>query len=45
MLAALQQYHVLASYWWMYIPGLMLIPVFLTFSVVANEIHRRVKSA
>ena len=43
MLAALQQYHVLVSYWWMYIPGLILIPVFLIYSAVASEIHKRVK--
>ena len=44
MLGALQQYHVLASYWWMFIPGLVLIPVFLGYYTLANALHKRVKS-
>ncbi len=39
MLAAMQHYSVLASYWWMSIPGLALIPVFLAYYVLANAIH------
>ena len=31
MLATLQQYYVLESYWWMFIPALTLIPVFLAY--------------
>jgi peptide/nickel transport system permease protein len=31
MLGALQQYSVLESYWWMFLPALALIPVFLTY--------------
>jgi len=42
MLAALQHYHVLASYWWMFIPGLALIPVFLAYLVLANSMHELV---
>jgi peptide/nickel transport system permease protein len=36
MLAALQQYHVLVSYWWMWAPGLVLIPVFLGYMLLAS---------
>jgi peptide/nickel transport system permease protein len=41
MLASLQRYHVLASYWWMFIPGLALIPIFLLYYVLADTLHRR----
>jgi peptide/nickel transport system permease protein len=44
MLAELQQYHVLTSYWWMLIPGFALLPVFLAYYVLANLLHQRVKS-
>jgi peptide/nickel transport system permease protein len=37
MLASLQQYHVLASYWWMFVPGVVLIPVFLAYYSLAAE--------
>ncbi|MFI5110118.1 MAG: ABC transporter permease [Terriglobales bacterium] len=43
MLADLQQYHVLASYWWMLIPGFALVPVFLGYYALANLLHERVK--
>ncbi len=36
MLASLQRYHVLASYWWMLLPGLVLIPVFLAYYTLAG---------
>ncbi len=39
MLAAMQHYSVLASDWWMSIPGLVLIPVFLAYYILANAIH------
>jgi peptide/nickel transport system permease protein len=38
MLAALQQYHVLTSYWWMWAPGLALVPVFLAYFVLSESI-------
>jgi len=41
MLGALQQYHVIASYWWMWIPGLALMPVFLGYYALANALHER----
>jgi peptide/nickel transport system permease protein len=39
MLASLQQYSVLVSYWWMLIPGLLLIPVFLGYVLLAGELQ------
>lgn len=40
MLAALQRYEVLASYWWMFVPALALIPVFLLYYALANSLHQ-----
>ena len=42
MLAALQRYHVLASYWWMWAPGLALVPVFLAYFALSESLHARV---
>jgi peptide/nickel transport system permease protein len=36
MLGALQHYHVLVSYWWMWMPGLALVPVFLAYFALAE---------
>ncbi len=44
MLAAAQQYHVLVSYWWMLLPGLAPIPVFLAWHSLAETLQERVKS-
>jgi peptide/nickel transport system permease protein len=41
MLASLQQYHVLASYWWMWIPGLALLAVFLAYYALSEALHLR----
>jgi peptide/nickel transport system permease protein len=44
-LSALQQYYVLSSYWWMFLPALLLIPLFLVFYTAADalqEIHQTV---
>jgi peptide/nickel transport system permease protein len=41
MLASVQQYHVLVSYWWMLLPGIALIPVFLSFVLLANALQAR----
>ena len=38
MLASLQEYHVLASYWWMFVPGLALIPVFAGFTLLSDSL-------
>lgn len=41
LLASLQQYHVLASYWWMYLPALALIPLFLGYQLLAETLRER----
>jgi peptide/nickel transport system permease protein len=45
MLAALQRYHVLSSYWWMWAPGLALVPVFLSYFALSEALHSRVGPA
>jgi peptide/nickel transport system permease protein len=44
MLAQAQQYHVLVSYWWMLLPGLIPVPVFLAYHSLAETLQERVKS-
>jgi peptide/nickel transport system permease protein len=39
MLAALQQYHVLASYYWMFLPGLAMVPLFLGYHLLAEAVR------
>jgi ABC-type dipeptide/oligopeptide/nickel transport system permease subunit len=41
MLAGIQRYHVLTSYWWMFLPGIALIPVFLLYYALADALHRQ----
>jgi peptide/nickel transport system permease protein len=41
MLASLQKYYVLESYWWMFAAGLALIPIFLLYHMVADALQRR----
>jgi len=36
MLASLQHYNVLVSYWWMYLPALAMVPFFLGYLVLAS---------
>ncbi len=43
MLASLQQYHVLASYWWMFLPGLALVPIFLGYYALADALQERAR--
>jgi peptide/nickel transport system permease protein len=43
LLGVLQQYHVLTSYWWMFIPGVSLIPLFLAYFLMANALQRRIE--
>jgi peptide/nickel transport system permease protein len=45
LLSSLQQYYVLSSYWWMFLPALLLIPLFLVFYAAADalqELHKTV---
>ena len=44
MLAYAQHYHVLVSYWWMLLPALAPIPVFLAYHALAETLQERVKS-
>jgi len=44
MLASLQRYHVVASYWWMFLPGIVMVPVFWLYHSLADSLHRRVKA-
>ncbi len=39
MLSTLQKYSVLVSYWWLLIPGLILVPVFCGFLLLASELQ------
>jgi len=45
LLTSLQQYSVLSSYWWMFLPALLLIPLFVVFYAAADalqELHKSV---
>jgi peptide/nickel transport system permease protein len=44
MLAALQQYHVLASYGWMFLPGLAMVPLFVGYHLLAEGLRARSKA-
>ncbi|MGB0034348.1 MAG: ABC transporter permease [Candidatus Acidiferrales bacterium] len=44
LLSSLQQYSVLTSYWWMFWPALLLIPLFLTYYTAADALQERFKS-
>jgi len=44
LLASLQQYYVLSSYWWMFLPALLLIPVFLAYYMAADALQERLKT-
>lgn len=45
MLAALQHYHVMVSCWWMWAPGLLLVPIFLAYFALAEALPRRAEAA
>jgi peptide/nickel transport system permease protein len=45
MLAALQHYHVLVSCWWMWAPGLLLVPIFLAYATLAEALPGRTEAA
>jgi peptide/nickel transport system permease protein len=45
LLTSLQQYSVLSTYWWMFLPALLLIPLFVVFYAAADalqELHKSV---
>jgi peptide/nickel transport system permease protein len=41
MLAVLQRYDVLSSYWWMFMPAGALVAIFLLYSVLADGLNER----
>lgn len=43
MLAGLQNYYVLQSYWWMFASGIALIPIFLLYNALADALLARFK--
>ena len=45
LLAALQQYNVLVSYWWMFAPALALVVFAFGYFLVADELQQRLQSA
>ena len=44
LLANLQEYNVMASYWWMFAPALALVIVSFGYLKVANAIHEHLQS-
>lgn len=45
MLAYAQQFHVLTSYWWMLLPALAPVPVFVAYHSLADHLQERLQSA
>ncbi len=41
LLSSLQQYSVLASHWWMYLPALIMLPFFLGYLGLGGELQQR----
>jgi len=44
LLSSLQQYSVLSSYWWMFLPAVLLVPLFLAYYKAADALQERFKS-
>jgi peptide/nickel transport system permease protein len=43
LLSSLQQYSVLVSYWWMYLPALAMVPFFLGYLGLASSLQERLE--
>jgi peptide/nickel transport system permease protein len=43
MVAAAQQYHILASYWWLVLPALAPVPVFLGYHGLADALQEKLQ--
>jgi len=43
LLSSLQQYSVLVSYWWMYIPAMAMVPFFLGYLGLASSLQERLE--
>jgi peptide/nickel transport system permease protein len=44
LLSVLQQYYVVSSYWWMFLPAALLIPLFFAYFWTADALQERLKS-
>jgi peptide/nickel transport system permease protein len=44
MLGTLQEYHVVASYWWMFLPAALLCPLFAGYFGLASAVQKRIQS-
>ena len=44
LLSSLQQYYVLSTYWWMFLPAVLLVPLFLAYYAAADAVQERLKS-
>jgi peptide/nickel transport system permease protein len=44
LLSSLQQYSVLVSYWWMYLPALVIVPFFLGYLAFAGSLQGRAEA-
>jgi peptide/nickel transport system permease protein len=45
LLTSLQQYSVLTSYWWMYLPSLAMVPFFLGYLALASALQERAEES
>src|SRR4029077_9275187 len=44
LLANLQQYYVLVSYWWMFLPAVLLIPLFISYYLAADALQEHLRA-
>jgi peptide/nickel transport system permease protein len=44
LLATLQHYDVLSSYWWMFLPAVLLVPLFFAYHAAADALQERYES-
>jgi peptide/nickel transport system permease protein len=44
LLSVLQQYYVVSSYWWMFLPAMLLVPLFLAYFWTADVLQERMQS-
>lgn len=44
LLSSLQHYDVLSSYWWMFLPAVLLIPLFFAYQAAADALQERFES-
>lgn len=44
LLSSLQHYDVLSSYWWMFLPAVLLVPLFFAYQAAADALQERFES-